>query len=251
MIELKNVTKSFGPKVVLDGLDLQVEKGESFVIVGGSGTGKSVTLKHMIGILKPDSGRVLIEGSDVTDFGRQQWFHVRRRFGMSFQEAALFDFMTVFENVAFPIRRHTDFKDDAIRRRVGECLDMVGLTGNEHLYPAELSGGMRRRAGFARSIALNPEILLFDEPTTGLDPVMTDQIDGVINVLRRGLDVTCVTITHDMVSAFEIADRIAMLENGRIVFTGTPAEFQKSKLPIIRAFLKGRIDQENTSRGEA
>ena len=250
MIELKNVSKSFGPKVVLDRLNLRVEKGESFVIVGGSGTGKSVTLKHMIGILRPDEGRVFIEGADVTDFTRQEWFRIRRRFGMSFQEAALFDFMTVFENVAFPIRRHTDLDEKAIRKRVAECLEMVGLSGNEHLFPAELSGGMRRRAGFARSIALNPEVLLFDEPTTGLDPVMTDQIDAVINTLRRGLDVTCVTITHDMISAFDIADRIGMLDEGRIVFVGTPDEFLASDLPIIRAFLKGRISQENTSRGE-
>ncbi len=246
MIELKNIHKSFGSKHVLNGINLHIVKGESFVILGGSGTGKSVMLKHIIGLMKPDKGRVFIDGKDVTDYTREQWFDIRRRFGMSFQEAALFDFMNVFENVAFPIRRHTRSTEMEIKKRVGYCLDIVGLSGNELLMPAELSGGMRRRAGFARSIALNPEVLLFDEPTTGLDPVMTDQIDNVINDLRRGLDVTCVTITHDMVSAFDIADRMVMLHEGEIVFTGTPDDVMKSRLPIIRSFLKGRICEEKT-----
>ncbi|RLE17985.1 MAG: ABC transporter ATP-binding protein [Acidobacteria bacterium] len=246
MIELKNIHKSFGSKHVLNGINLHIVKGESFIILGGSGTGKSVMLKHIIGLMKPDKGRVFIDGKDVTDYTREQWFDIRRRFGMSFQEAALFDFMNVFENVAFPIRRHTRSTEMEIKKRVGYCLDIVGLSGNELLMPAELSGGMRRRAGFARSIALNPEVLLFDEPTTGLDPVMTDQIDNVINDLRRGLDVTCVTITHDMVSAFDIADRMVMLHEGEIVFTGTPDDVMKSRLPIIRSFLKGRICEEKT-----
>lgn len=244
MIVLENIHKSFGPKNVLNGINLHIEKGESFVILGGSGTGKSVMLKHIIGLMKPDKGRVIIDGKDVTTYTRQQWFDIRRRFGMSFQDAALFDFMNVFENVAFPIRRHTRDSEDEIRKRVGYCLELVGLSGNELLMPAELSGGMRRRAGFARSIALNPEVLLFDEPTTGLDPVMTDQIDNVINDLRRGLDVTCVSITHDMVSAFDIADRIVMLYEGEIVFTGIPDDVMKSQLPIVRSFLKGRISEE-------
>ncbi|NOZ12951.1 MAG: ABC transporter ATP-binding protein [Acidobacteria bacterium] len=246
MIELKNIYKSFGSKQVLNGVNLHVVKGESFVILGGSGTGKSVMLKHIIGLLKPDKGRVFIDGRDVTDFTRQEWFKIRRRFGMSFQEAALFDFMNVYENVAFPIRRHTRSTEEEIKKRVGYCLDLVGLSGNEKLMPSELSGGMRRRAGFARSIALNPEVLLFDEPTTGLDPVMTDQIDNVINDLRRGLDVTCVTITHDMISAFDIADRMVMLYEGEIVFTGTTDDILKSRVPIIRSFLKGRICEEKT-----
>lgn len=251
MIELKNLYKSFGTKDVLRGVDLGIRKGESFVILGGSGTGKSVMLKHMIGLMKPDSGRVFIEGRDVTDYSRKEWFGLRKRFGMSFQEAALFDFMTVYENVAFPIQRHTDFSEKQIRRRVLECLEMVGLKGNEDLLPAELSGGMRRRAGFARSIALNPEVLLFDEPTTGLDPVMTDQIDSVINDLRQGLEVTCVTITHDMMSALDIADRIGMLHEGNIVFIGTPEEFKRSDIPIVKRFLKGRIIENKPNRGES
>jgi len=244
MIKLENIYKSFGEKVVLDGVSLDIEKGESFVILGGSGTGKSVMLKHIIGILAPDKGKVYIDGNDVTHYSREQWFEIRKRFGMSFQEAALFDFMSVFENVAFPIRRHTKLSEKEIERRVAECLEMVGLSGNEHLKPAELSGGMRRRAGFARAIALNPEILLFDEPTTGLDPVMTDQIDKIINNLRSGLNVTTVTITHDMVSAFDIADRIGMLHKGKIVFTGTPDEFLKADIDIVKSFLKGRICNE-------
>ncbi len=244
MIKLENIYKAFGKKIVLDGISLNIQKGESFVILGGSGTGKSVMLKHIIGILSPDKGKVYVDGKDVTEFTRNQWFEIRKRFGMSFQEAALFDFMSVFENVAFPIRRHTKFSENEIKKRVAHCLEMVGLTGNENLRPAELSGGMRRRAGFARAIALNPEILLFDEPTTGLDPVMTDQIDEIINNLRKGMDVTTVTITHDMVSAFEIADRIGMLHEGKIVFIGTPDEFLKADVDIVKRFLKGRINNE-------
>lgn len=244
MIKLENIYKAFGKKIVLDGVSLNIQKGESFVILGGSGTGKSVMLKHIIGILSPDEGRVYVDGNDVTDFTRNQWFEIRKRFGMSFQEAALFDFMSVFENVAFPIRRHTKLSETEIKKRVAHCLEIVGLTGNENLRPSELSGGMRRRAGFARAIALNPEILLFDEPTTGLDPVMTDQIDSIINNLRKGMDVTTVTITHDMVSAFEIADRIGMLHEGKIVFIGTPDEFLKADIDIVKRFLKGRICDE-------
>lgn len=243
MIRLENLFKSFGDKKVLDGVSLEIKKGESFVILGGSGTGKSVMLKHIIGILSPDSGKVFVDNKDVTNYNRNQWFTLRKRFGMSFQEAALFDFMNVFENVAFPIRRHTNYTETEIKKRVELCLDMVGLSGNENLKPAELSGGMRRRAGFARAIALNPEILLFDEPTTGLDPVMTDQIDDIINNLRNGLDVTTVTITHDMVSAFDIADRIGMLHEGKIVFIGTPKEFEKADIDIVKRFLKGRINK--------
>jgi len=244
MIKLENIYKSFGEKVVLNGVSLEIKKGESFVILGGSGTGKSVMLKHIIGILQPDKGTVNVDGNEVTHYSRKQWFELRKRFGMSFQEAALFDFMSVFENIAFPIRRHTKLNENDIRKRVAQCLEMVGLSGNENLRPAELSGGMRRRAGFARAIALNPEILLFDEPTTGLDPVMTDQIDKIINNLRNGLNVTTVTITHDMVSAFEIADRIGMLHEGKIVFVGSPDEFLKADIDIIKRFLKGRICNE-------
>ncbi len=244
LIKLENVFKSFGEKRVLNGVNLDIDKGESLVILGGSGTGKSVLLKHIIGLLKPDKGKIFIDGNDVTNFSKKDWYKIRKRFGMAFQEAALFDFMTVFENVAFPLKRHTNFSEKEIEKRVLECLELVGLRGNEKLMPSELSGGMRRRAGFARAIALNPEILLFDEPTTGLDPILTDQIDKVINDLRNSLDVTCITITHDMVSAFDIADKIAMLYQGEIVFKGSADEFLKSELEVIKKFLKGRICEE-------
>ena len=209
--------KGFGSKVVLDGLDLAVAKGESLVILGKSGTGKSVLLKHMIGLLEPDAGTVEVEGEDFWAASRSRRDEMRRRFGMSFQEGALFDSMSVGENVAFPLKRHTRMSPPEVRERVAECLALVRLHGIEAKRPSELSGGMRRRVGFARAIALGPEVLLFDEPTTGLDPITTDVLARVMVRLRDRLNPTMGTITHDLKVAFPVAERVARLDGGRIL----------------------------------
>jgi phospholipid/cholesterol/gamma-HCH transport system ATP-binding protein len=239
-ISLQNLYKSFDGREVLRGMSIDVERGESLVIVGGSGTGKSVTLKHIIGLLRPDRGRVIIDGEDITTMKEVELNQFRRRFGMAFQEGALFDSMSVFENIAFPLRRHTKMPEKQIRERVMECLEDVHLNGVEKKRPSELSGGMRRRVGFARAISLKPEILLFDEPTTGLDPVISDVVAELIEEMDVKLGTTTVTITHDMKVAFKIADRVAMLFRGQIIEQGTPEEFQRSSNPIVQQFIEGR-----------
>jgi phospholipid/cholesterol/gamma-HCH transport system ATP-binding protein len=239
-ISLQHLHKSFDGKQVLRDMSIDVEQGESLVIVGGSGTGKSVTLKHIIGLLKPDKGKVLVAGEDITAMKDRELNGFRRHFGMSFQEGALFDSMSVFENIAFPLRRHTKMREDEIRARVEECLEDVHLHNVEGKRPSELSGGMRRRVGFARAISLKPDILLFDEPTTGLDPVISDVIADLIVEMDQKLGTTTVTITHDMKVAFKIADRVAMLYDGRIIEEGTPEEFQRSTNPIVEQFIEGR-----------
>jgi phospholipid/cholesterol/gamma-HCH transport system ATP-binding protein len=242
MISLQHLNKAFGGKEVLRDMSIDVQRGESLVIVGGSGTGKSVTIKHIIGLLKPDSGHVIVDGEDITEMKPFELNRFRRRFGMAFQEGALFDSMSVFENIAFPLRRHTDMTEEEIRARVEECLEQVHLHGVERKRPSELSGGMRRRVGFARAISLKPEILLFDEPTTGLDPVISDVVADLIVEMDRTLNTTTVTITHDMKVAFKIAERVAMLFDGHIVESGTPEEFQRSTNPIVRQFIEGRAE---------
>ncbi len=239
-ISLRDLHKSFGPKVVLDGLDLDVQEGESIVIIGGSGTGKSVLLKHIIGLLKPDSGTVLVDGVAVETLGNRDITDFRRRFGMAFQEGALFDSMTVGQNVGFPIKRLTKKSPEEIQARVDECLGLVRLSGVADRYPSQLSGGMRRRVGFARAIAQQPEILLFDEPTTGLDPITTAQINEVIKELNDHLKTTTVTITHDMESAYTIGDRIAMLDRGKIIADAPPAEFRELPDGRVQQFLHGK-----------
>ncbi|MFN7962052.1 MAG: ABC transporter ATP-binding protein [Thermoanaerobaculia bacterium] len=241
-IRLTEVCKSFGAKVVLDHLSLSVETGESVVLIGGSGTGKSVLLKHIIGLIRPDSGKVEIDGVDLESLDPHELTKFRRRFGMAFQEGALFDSMTVGANIAFPLRRHSQKSPAEIAERVRECLATVRLEGVEDRLPSQLSGGMRRRVGFARAIALEPEILLFDEPTTGLDPVTTALIDEVIIDIRERLSTTTVTITHDMGSAFRIADRIGMLHQGRILALAPPDELRQLPDPRIQQFLRGEAE---------
>lgn len=235
----ENLHKAFGEKVVLDGISFEVADGESLAIVGPSGTGKSVLLKHLIGLIRPDSGRVIVDGQDLWSLSGVDQNRLRRKFGMSFQEGALFDSMSVFQNVAFPLRR-SGRSAAQIRERVRECLDIVHLEGVEEKRPAELSGGMRRRVGFARAIAHEPEILLFDEPNTGLDPIMTDIIDEVILEMREKTEATIVTITHHMPSARKIGDRIALLYGGHLLFEAPPEEFLRSNDPAVRQFVEGR-----------
>ncbi len=245
MISVIGLHKSFGDKKVLNGIDLEIGRGESLMLVGGSGAGKSVFIKHLIGLLQPDEGHVVVDGVDLTLAPPEQVLALRKRFGMSFQEGALFDSMTVHDNIAFPIRRHRTRSPREVSSRVRECLELVRLPGIEDKMPSELSGGMRRRVGFARAIALEPEILLFDEPTTGLDPINTAAIGNVINQLRGELGVTAVTITHDMSLAAIIADRVAIMRRGRILAVDTPGDFMRSENWFIRAFLDGRVPEED------
>jgi len=244
MISIIGLYKSFGDKKVLSGINLEVMRGESLALVGGSGAGKSVFIKHLIGLLQPDEGHVVVDGVDLTLASPEAVLVLRKRFGMSFQEGALFDSMTVFDNIAFPIRRHTGKNAKEVAERVRQCLELVRLPGIENRMPSELSGGMRRRVGFARAIALEPEILLFDEPTTGLDPINTAAIGNVINELREDLGVTLVTITHDMSLANRIADRIAMIRRGQILALDAPATFARSEDRFVRAFLDGTVPED-------
>lgn len=240
LIRIVDLYKSFGVKPVLRGVNLEIEAGETTVIIGQSGSGKSVLLKHIIGMLKPDSGKVLVDGVDITAMGRGEKPAVLRKFGMLFQGAALFDSLSVGENVAFGLRRYTKHTKKEIEAIVAESLDKVGLRGVEALMPHELSGGMKKRVGLARAIAYKPQIILYDEPSTGIDPIRADSINDLINQMKRDLGVTSVVITHDMVSCYKVADRVAMLFNGVIVETGTPAEIQGTANPIVRQFIAGQ-----------
>lgn len=242
MIEVRDLHKRFGTQPVLSGVNLQIEKGESVVVVGRSGCGKSILLKHIIGLLKPDAGQVLIEGEDIVPMDERALIRVRRQFGMLFQGAALFDSLTVAENVAFAFRQSPDLTEAEIAHRVAETLEMVDLPGTEQKKPAELSGGMRKRVGLARAIIYQPEIVLYDEPTTGLDPIVADSIDQLIVRVRDRLKVTTVVVTHDMRSARRLGQRILMLHNGIIYGSGTPDVFFSSQDPVIRRFIDGVSD---------
>ena len=239
MIKIVDLHKAFRQHQVLRGVDLEVAEGESVVVIGGSGSGKSVLMKHIIGILRPDRGRVYVAGEEISQMGEQELNRVRKKFGMLFQAAALFDSLSVWENVGFGLLQHTRLSEAEIREVVAEKLAMVGLYDVEDLRPSELSGGMQKRVGLARAIAMEPEILLYDEPTTGLDPINADMINDLIVRMRERLHVTSVTITHDMKSAYKIADRIAMLYRGRILEVGTPEEIQNTTNPYVRQFITG------------
>lgn len=239
-IKVADLHKRFGANHVLQGVNIEIGKAESVVILGGSGAGKSVFLSHLVGLMLADEGQVLIDGCDWKQMDRKQTYHLRRRFGMSFQEGALFDSLNVFDNIAFPLRRaHRTLKRGEIKDRVEECLEIVGMPGIANLTPSELSGGMRRRVGFARAIALEPEILLFDEPTTGLDPIMTSVLSEVIVDMREKLKATTITITHDIRSAEMIANRVVMMFQGRLVHEAPRDTFFATRDPIVRQFLDG------------
>lgn len=239
MIEIINISKSFGDKKVLEHLNLVVDSGKVMVIIGRSGCGKSVLLKHIIGLLRPDFGQVLINNKDISKLEEKEMDDIRLRFGMLFQGAALFDSMNVSENVGFALREHTDTPEDVMRQKVARALGLVGLQGIEELMPAELSGGMKKRVGLARAICNDPNIILYDEPTTGVDPIMADAVNDLIIDLNNKLKVTSIVVTHDMVSAYKIADRIAMLYKGKIVTVGTPEEIKNTKDPVVRQFITG------------
>jgi len=242
MIEARNLQKSFGGQKILDGVSFKIESGESVVIIGRSGGGKSVLLKHLIGLLKPDSGEVLIDGQNIELMNERQLLRVRHNFGMVFQGAALFDSMTVAENVAFGLRRSGRFTEGEIAKRVAAALDVVDLPGTEEKNPAELSGGMRKRVGLARAIIYEPKIVLYDEPTTGLDPIVSDSIDKLIIRVRDQLKVTSIVVTHDMRSARRVGNRVLMIHERRLYANATPQELFESQDPIVRQFVDGVAD---------
>lgn len=237
MIEFKDLVKTFGTRAVLNGLSLSIREGEIVFILGTSGTGKSVLLKNLVGLLTPDSGDIWIDGENVARFSEEQYLSIRKKCGMVFQHPALFDSLTVYENIAFGLRRHFDYSEEVIAQKVSKALQLVQLKDVTDKYPADLSYGMQKRVSLARTIALEPKILLFDEPTTGLDPVTTTAINNLILELSHKLKTTSLVVSHDITCAFAIADRIVFLDKGHILAQGTPEELKKSNIPLVKEFL--------------
>lgn len=244
-ISIAHLRKAFGTRTILEDVSMEVLDGETVAVIGYSGTGKSVLLKNIVRLLEPDAGTVHVDGANVADLSRAELYELRRRVGYVFQFAALFDSMTVFENVSMGLRRIGTMKESEIRERVDRSLGLVEMSGFDDRLPGQLSGGQRKRVGLARAIATNPKYLLYDEPTTGLDPVTTAVIDGLIMKMRNELSVTSVVVTHDMKSAYRIADKVAMLYEGRIRYIGTPAQIQETDDPVVRAFIEGRPELAN------
>ena len=242
MIRIVDLHKRFDDQQVLDGIDLEVGRCETLVIIGRSGCGKSVLVKHINGLLRPDQGHIYVDDEDITRLRGDELFRARRKFGMLFQGAALLDSMTVGENVGLGLRHHTQMTESEIDKRVGEKLAQVGLSGLEDKYPAELSGGMKKRVGLARAMAMDPQCIILDEPTTGLDPIMADVINELILKLQKDLCITSIAVTHDMVSATKIANRIAMLYEGRIIFDGPPEDIRRTDNPVVQQFIKGSAE---------
>jgi phospholipid/cholesterol/gamma-HCH transport system ATP-binding protein len=242
IISVKNLTKRFGERTILNGVSLDIYEGETLVVMGGSGCGKSTFLRHLIGAIRPDSGEVWMFGKDIAKASDDEMDEIRKRFGMLFQSGALFDSMTVGENIALPLREHTKLDENIISIMIKMKLELVGLRGFERLMPSQLSGGMKKRVGLARAIVMDPKIVFYDEPTAGLDPVMTGVVDKLTIDLTKKLQITSVVVTHDMASVFRIADRIVMFHQGNIVQIGTPEEIRHSSNPLVRQFITGEAE---------
>lgn len=242
MIRIVDLHKSFGSNSVLQGVYLEIEKGETMVVIGQSGSGKSVLIKHLIRLLKPDRGEIFVDEVEITRLEDEELHRVTRKFGMLFQGSALFDSMTVAQNVGFGLERYTEYNPEQIKELVAESLSKVGLRGVENLMPHELSGGMKKRVGLARAIAYGPEVILYDEPSTGIDPIRADAINDLINRMKKELRVTSIVITHDMASSYKVADRMAMLYQGQIIEIGAPEEIKNSKNPVVQQFIHGQAE---------
>lgn len=251
VIEFQKVNMAFGKKEILNDVSFEVQKGETLAVIGPSGSGKSTILRLLIGLLEPTAGKIFINNQDVASFDEDQWNLLRQKMGMVFQYSALFDFLTVGENVAFGLRQHTELSEEEIQKIVAERLEEVGLPGMESAYPAELSGGMKKRVSLARATALQPEIVLYDEPTAGLDPIMSENINDLIVQTRESLGVTSILVTHDMNSVFKVADRIALLFDTRIAAIGTVQEMRENPHPILQKFINGQDYHEQIRRGQS